>query len=82
MGVFGTAGSKYAGPHATVWWLLLPDRSANNVEALWLAAILRDIPAAILAGDDPHTTPVPDPGWHFYGDDRVMAWNGGASDVP
>lgn len=82
MGGVWREGSTYSGPHGEVWWIRLAHRPANNPVALYLAAFIRDVPLAILAGDDPHTTPPPDPSWAGYGEQRVMAWNGGASDVP
>jgi hypothetical protein len=82
MGIEWRTGSKYSGPYGTVYWLLLENRSSNNAQVLYLATELRNLPYRILAGDNPYTPPPPDPTWSFYVDERVVAWNGGPSDLP
>lgn len=82
MGVVWGSGSRYDGFYGTVLWVLLTLRSSNNFQVLYNAASLRDLPNRVLAGDDPYTPPTPDPAWSVDADNRVMAWNGGASDLP
>lgn len=82
MGVVWRDGSRYDGFYGAVWWVRLAYRSANNFAVLLLAARLRDLPNAVLAGDNPYTPPAPDPSWAEYGNLRVVAWNGSASDIP
>lgn len=82
MGMQWGEGSIYDGPHARVYWLRLAYRSPSDPQALYLAAFLRQIVTQVLADDDPPPIPLPDPTWSGCGNGLVMAWNGGASDVP
>lgn len=82
MGVVWRGGSRYDGFYGQVTWVRLANRSATNLGVLFAAAALRDVVDRLLAGDAPHTTPLPEIGWAEYADGRVVAWNGGASDIP
>lgn len=82
MGMQRGNGSRYDGPHGVVFWPLLAYRSPNNVVSLYWAASVRDLVARVQAGDNPPPPLQPDPNWAQSVVNRVVAWNGGASDVP
>jgi hypothetical protein len=82
MGIVWKSGSLYVGPHGAVFWMAQPNRSANNYVSLATAAYLRFFPTQINNPELDLPTPDPDPSLAPYGDLRVMAWNGGASDTP
>lgn len=82
MGIVWHDGSMYIGPHGVVLWSRLANRPANNFTAMYTAAYLRLLATIVSNPDLPIVPDPPDPAWGPYGDLRVMAWNGGASDRP
>jgi hypothetical protein len=82
MGVVWFTGSKYTGPFGVVQWLSLSNRSALNGGALSIAAFLWNLPTRVNFPDLSIPIQPVDSGWSLYGNERVVAWNGGHSDVP
>jgi len=82
MGIVKLGGSEYSGFYGTVFWSRLALRSSNNFSVLGRAAVLRDIVSRLLDPSPAHVQPLPNPAWCDDADGRVMAWNGGPSDIP
>ena len=82
MGVVWFTGSKYTGPHGVVHWLRLANRHASHVRPLGVAAFLWNLPTRVNFPDLNIPPPDIDFGLAPYGNERVMAWNGGKADSP
>lgn len=82
MGVVWLSGSRYDGPFGRVCWLRLSNRHASHVRPLTTAAFLWNLPTRVNFPD----LNIPPPEINFglapYGNERVMAWNGGKADRP
>jgi hypothetical protein len=82
MGVVWLTGSRYVGPFGAVYWLRLSNRHALHDRPLGVAAFLWNLPTRINFPDLSIPPPDPNPGLAPYGNERVVAWNGGKADEP
>lgn len=82
MGVIWFTGSSYVGPFGAVYWLRLTNRHALHTRPLDTAAFLWNLPTRVNYPDLSIPIEPVNPGWAGYGNERVMAWNGGKADSP
>ena len=82
MGIVKLGGSEYSGYYGTVFWSRLALRSSNNASVLGRASVLLDIVSRLLDPSPDHVQPPANIAWCDDSDGRVMAWNGGPSDIP
>lgn len=82
MGIQWRGGTRYITPVGYVWWVSYEGGSADNSGVLNFAALIREKVAEAVGGPGSGDPVLPGNDWAEHGQSRVLAWNGGPSDVP